>query len=312
MEKYRCNDYGALNLAKKNVNLYEFPHPMDNDCIIGHDSTLNAFLTAWGNRDVHPLHPVWMLTGPRGIGKATLAYKIAKMVYGNVGDFFIIDMDRNIDKDGKIKSDGKSISVYTVRATIEKMQMSSMSGEWRVVLIDSVDQLTVAAENAILKLLEEPPAKTLFLLVTHQLAAVLPTVRSRSRVEKMRPLGIDDLRRLCARFMPNDTVDDETLRLANGSFGRIAGIKQTGGDEIYAKLVELVSRKNSTESDAMILARAIAPHPELHGILLDVIAHFNLADIYPMATHAIADINRVNLEPEIAIFRVIWEIKKCL
>lgn len=299
-------------MAKKNVNLYEFPHPMDNDCLVGHDSTLNAFLTAWQNRDLHPLHPVWMLTGPRGIGKATLAYKIAKMVYGNVGDFFIIDMDRNIDKDGKIKSDGKSISVYTVRATIEKMQMSSMSGEWRVVLIDSVDQLTVAAENAILKLLEEPPAKTLFLLVTHQLSAVLPTVRSRSRVEKMRPLSIADLRRLCARFMPNDVIDDETLRLANGSFGRIAGLKQTGGDAIYEKLVELVSNKHSTASDAMGLARQIAPYPELYEILLDVIAHFNLADIYPMATHAIADINRVNLEPEIAIFRIILEIKKCL
>lgn len=299
-------------MAKKSVNLYEFPHPIDNDDVVGHDATLNAFLTAWNDRDKHPMHPVWMLTGPRGIGKATLAYKIAKMVYGNVGDFFIIDMDRNIDKDGKIKSDGKSISVYTVRATIEKMQMSSMSGEWRVVIIDAVDQLTVAAENAILKLLEEPPAKTLFLLVTHQLSAVLPTVRSRARVEKMRPLSVTDLRRLCARFMPDEVVDDETLRLANGSFGRIAAIKQSGGDAIYEKLMTLLNKKNSTSADAMNLARQIAPFPELYGILLDVIAHFGLADIYPMATRAIADINRVNLEPEIAIFKVILEIKKCL
>lgn len=299
-------------MAKKKANLYEFPHPMDNDNVIGHDATMNAFLSAWNARDVHPIHPVWMLTGPRGIGKATLAYKIAKMVYGNVGDFFIIDMDRNIDKDGKSKPDGKSISVYTVRATIEKMQMSSMSGEWRVVLIDSVDELTVAAENAILKLLEEPPAKTLFLLVTHQLSAVLPTVRSRARVEKMRPLTMDVLRRLCARFMPDDIVDDETLRIANGSFGRIAGIKQSGGDEIYAELVALLQRGTTTAAEEMSLARKIAPHPELYGILLDAIARFGLAEIYPMATHAIADINRVNLEPEIAIFRIIGEIKKCL
>ncbi len=299
-------------MAKKKANLYEFPHPMDNDNVIGHDATMNAFLSAWNARDAHPIHPVWMLTGPRGIGKATLAYKIAKMVYGNVGDFFIIDMDRNIDKDGKSKTDGKSISVYTVRATIEKMQMSSMSGEWRVVLIDSVDELTVAAENAILKLLEEPPAKTLFLLVTHQLSAVLPTVRSRARVEKMRPLAMDVLRRLCARFMPDDIVDDETLRIANGSFGRIAGIKQSGGDEIYAELVALLQRATSTAAEEMSLARKIAPHPELYGILLDAIARFGLAEIYPMATHAIADINRVNLEPEIAIFRIIGEIKKCL
>ena len=299
-------------MAKKKANLYEFPHPMDNDNVIGHDATMNAFLSAWNARDAHPIHPVWMLTGPRGIGKATLAYKIAKMVYGNVGDFFIIDMDRNIDKDGKSKPDGKSISVYTVRATIEKMQMSSMSGEWRVVLIDSVDELTVAAENAILKLLEEPPAKTLFLLVTHQLSAVLPTVRSRARVEKMRPLTMDVLRRLCARFMPDDVVDDETLRIANGSFGRIAGIKQSGGDEIYAELVALLQRGTTTAAEEMSLARKIAPHPELYGILLDAIARFGLAEIYPMATHAIADINRVNLEPEIAIFRIIGEIKKCL
>ena len=298
-------------MAKKKTNLYEFPHPMDNDNVVGHDATMNAFLAAWNARDTHPVHPVWMLTGPRGIGKATLAYNIAKMVYGNVGDFFIIDMDRNIDKDGKLKTDGKSISVYTVRATIEKMQMSSMSGEWRVVLIDSVDELTVAAENAILKLLEEPPAKTLFLLVTHQLSAVLPTVRSRARVEKMRPLSVADLRRLCARFMPNEMVDDDTLRLANGSFGRIAGIKQSGGDEIYAELIKVVQKKNSTATDAMAIARQIAPYPELYGILLDAIAHFGLAELYPTATHAIADINRVNLEPEIAIFKIIQEIKKC-
>lgn len=299
-------------MAKKTTSLYEFPHPMDNDILIGHDSTLQAFMDAWNNRERYPLHPVWMLTGTRGIGKATLAYKIAKMVYGNVGDFFIIDLDRNIDKDGKPKADAKSISVYTVRATIEKMQMSSMSGEWRVVLIDSVDQLTTAAANAILKLLEEPPAKTLFLLVTHQLSNVLPTVRSRARVEKMHPLSIADLRRLCASFMPNDVIDNDTLRLANGSFGRIANIKQSGGDVIYEKLIKLVQNKKSTAADAMDLARQIAPFPELHEILLDAIAHFGLAEIYPMATSTIHDIKRVNLEPEIAIFKVIQEIKKCL
>lgn len=312
MEKHFCYDYGQIKMARKKVNVYEFPHPMDNDCLIGHKQTLDTFVDAWEKRNEHPLHPVWMLTGPRGIGKATLAYKIAKMVYGNVGDFFIIDLDRNLDKDGKIKSDGKSISVYTVRATIEKMRMSSMSGEWRVVLIDSVDALTVAAANAILKLLEEPPAKTLFLLVTHQLSNVLPTVRSRARVEKMRPLGIAELRQLCAKFMPEDTISTETLQLANGSFGRIANLKQFGGDEIYENLIKILTGKNTTASNIMSIAKQIAPEPELYGILLDVIAHFNLAELYPMATNAINDIKRINLEPEISVFKIIQEIRKCL
>lgn len=297
---------------RKSSNSYNFPAPIDNNCLVGHEDVLNDFLTAWADRDNHPIHPVWMLTGPRGIGKSTLAYQIAKKVYGNVGDFFIIDIQRNIDKDGKPKPDGKSISVYTVRAMIEKMQMSSMSGDWRVILIDSVDELNPAASNALLKLLEEPPAKTLFLLIVHQLANVLPTVRSRARVEKMRPLSISQLRRLCDTFMPDTDVSDETLRLANGSFGRIANLKKSGGDIIYEELLECLNNPRANSIDMMAVAKKIAPDPALHGILLDAISAFGLADLYPSATHAIADISRLNLEPETALFKIISQIKQCL
>ncbi len=285
---------------------------MDNDVLVGHSETLNNFLTAWGKRNEHPIHPVWMLTGPKGIGKATLAYKIAKMVYGNVGDFFIVDMERNIDKDGKPKTDGKNISVYTVRAMIEKMQMSSMSGDWRVILIDSVDELNTAASNAILKLLEEPPAKTLFLLIVHQLANVLPTVRSRARVEKLRPLTTAQLKELCNIFIPDASISDEMLRLANGSFGRIANLKKLGGDVIYEELITCLKNPKSNSVDMMSIAKKIAPDPALHGILLDAVASFGLADLYPTATHAIANISRVNLEPENGLFKIISQIKQCL
>ena len=297
---------------KKNVNQYNFPHPMDNDCLVGHSDIMNRFISAWNNRDVHPIHPVWMLTGPQGIGKATLAYKIAKMVYGNVGDFFIIDQDRNIDKDGKPKPDGKVISVYTVRAMINKMQMSSMSGDWRVILIDSVDQLNNFASNAILKLLEEPPEKTLFLLVVHQLANVLPTVRSRARVEKLRPLSISELRELCARFLAEEDISTDMLRLVNGSFGKIANLKMSGGDEIYDALLELLNNKYADPDDVMNMAKKIAVAPELYPIVLDAVAYFGLADLYPQIAHAIANMVRLNLEPETAIFKMIMEIKKCL
>ncbi len=285
---------------------------MDNDCLVGHADTLRTFMDAWAARDAHSIHPVWMLSGPRGIGKSTLAYKIAKMVYGNVGDFFIIDLARNIDKDGKVKSDGKVISVFTVRAMIEKMQMSSMSGDWRVILIDSVDELNTAASNAILKLLEEPPAKTLFLLVVHQLANVLPTVRSRARVEKLHPLTVSQLRELCNKFLPGEDISTATLKLANGSFGKIANLKKSGGDAIYAELIETLENPRCNSADIMAIAKKIAPDAALHGILLDAIAYFGLADLYPTATHAIADMNKIYLEPEIGVFKIITEIKKCL
>jgi DNA polymerase-3 subunit delta' len=180
------------------------------------------------------------------------------------------------------------------------------------VLIDSVDQLNTAASNAILKLLEEPPAKTLFLLVVHQLANVLPTVRSRARVEKMRPLTISQLRDLCFKFIPEEEVSTETLKLSNGSFGKIANLKQSGGDEVYANLISFLENTHANSGDAMALAKKIAADPALHGILLDAIAHFGLADLYPVATHAINNIKTLNLESEIGIFRIIMEIKKCL
>ncbi len=296
---------------KKEV-LFDFPNPMDNDCLIGHEQTLQSFMDAWNARAAHPIHPVWMLCGPRGIGKATLAHKIARMVYGNVGDFFVVDLAHNLDERGNIKSDAKAISVHTVRAMIEKMQMSSMSGNWRVILIDAVDELTVAAENAILKLLEEPPQKTLFLLVTHQLSNVLPTVRSRARVEKMRPLTVSQLRELCNKFMPETEISSEILKLSNGSFGRIANLKASGGDEIYDELLDILKKPHANASDIMTIATKIAASPFLYGIVLDTIAFLNLADLYPMATRNIADINRLNLKADVAIFKIIMEIKKCL
>jgi len=299
-------------VAKKKQVLFEFPNPMDNDCLVGHAETLKNFMDAWDARAQHPIHPVWMLCGPRGIGKSTLAYKIAKQVYGNVGDFFIIDLAHNLDERGNLKTDAKSISVRTVREMIERMQMSSMSGQWRVVLIDAVDELTVAAENAILKLLEEPPQQTLFLLVTHQLSNVLPTVRSRARVEKMHPLTIPQLQELCEMFMPGEKISTEVLKLANGSFGKIAYLKSLGGDIIYDELLGILNNKNSSSNDIMNVAIKIASEPSLYGIVLDAIACFGLADLYPMASNAISDITRLNLKPDITIFKIIVEIKKCL
>jgi DNA polymerase-3 subunit delta' len=299
-------------MAPKKTNSYNFPHPMDNTELVGHEKVMRAFTDAWRARDTRPVHPVWMLCGAKGIGKATLAHRIARMVYGNVSDFFVIDIERNIDKDGKPKTDGKVISVHTIRKMIEQMQLSSSSGGWRAIVIDSVDELNTAASNAILKLLEEPPAKTVFLLVVHQLASVLPTVRSRARVEKMSPLSISELRELCAKFMGDEDISSATLKLANGSFGKIANLKKSGGDEIYAELIEVLENPRATASDMMTIARKIAPSPELHGILLNAVARFGLADLYPAATLGLADINRIYLEPETAIFKIINDIKKCL
>ncbi len=300
-------------MAQKKVkSTFSFPHPMESESLVGHADAMRHFQDAWDKRDVHPLHPVWILAGPRGIGKATLAYKIAAQVYGNVGDFFIIDLDNNIDERGAAKKDAKQISIATVTQMIERMHMSSMSGQWRVILIDSVDELSRSAANAILKLLEEPPAQTLFLLVVHQLANVLPTIRSRGRVEKLHPLTISELRQLCARFMGEEEISTDILKLASGSFGKIANLKKSGGDGVYEDLLTVLQNPRANGGDVMAVAKKIAADPELLGILLDAVAHFGLAELYSEVTRAINDMQRVNLEMETGIFKIIMEIKKCL
>ncbi len=299
-------------MAPKKANVYNFPAPIDSDILIGHEDVLRTFDDAWARRNEYPIHPVWMFCGTRGIGKSTLAHKIARGVYGNVGDFFIIDMERNIDKDGRLKTDGKQISVFTVRAMIEKLQLSSMSGGWRVVLVDSMDELNTAASNAMLKILEEPPANTIFLLITHQLARVLPTIRSRSRVEKMRPLKDSQLRELFYKFIPGEDLSQDLIKLANGSFGRIADLKRTGGSELYEDLLNYLNNPNANSADGLALAIAISKDNANFGILLDAVAHFGLADLYPIVNQSLNAIERVYLEPEIAIFKIINEIKKCL
>jgi len=355
-----------MAMPTKKSKSYEFPEPIANAELVGHAGAQADFLDAWNRKGEYPIHPVWMLAGVKGIGKATLAYRIArfvfksgelrvesrdentgdlfaefgdmtkpdpistlnsqlstlaigaddpvfqKMLIGGFGDFFIVDLAHNVDKDGRPNPDAKQISVHAVRGIIEKMQLSSMEGAWRVVIVDSLDEMTTAASNAMLKMLEEPPAQTLFILIAHSLANTLPTIRSRARVEKLHPLSTAELREVARLFLPADEQDlsPALLKLAGGSFGRIANLKKNGGDELYEELLRVCGNDRANAADVMGVAAAIARAPEMMGILLDAVAYFDLSDLYPTATREIAAIDTLHLEPEVAAFRIITEIRK--
>ena len=112
--------------------------------------------------------------------------------------------------------------------------------------------------------------------------------------------------------MPDDNISDETLKLANGSFGRIANLKKLGGDQIYDELVKCIKNPRANSADIMAIAKRISGTPDLYVILLDAVAELGLAELYPTVTHAISDLNRLYLEPEIGIFKIITDIKQCL
>ena len=112
--------------------------------------------------------------------------------------------------------------------------------------------------------------------------------------------------------MPDTDISDDILRLANGSFGQIANLKKSGGDIIYDELMQCLKNPRATSADIMGIAKKIAPNPPVYEMILAAIASLGLAELYPTATRAISDINKVNLEPEIGLFKIITDIKKCL
>ncbi|MDR0803854.1 MAG: AAA family ATPase [Rickettsiales bacterium] len=313
-------------MAVKKQSVSDFPHPCENPALVGHDDFIASFTAAWAAREKYPIHHAWIISGPRGIGKATAAYGLARIILGGAndaaavakmrdggfGDFFVIDLDHNIDKDGRPKPDSKEISVYTIRALIEKLQKTSLTGAWRVVLVDALDELNRNAANAFLKILEEPPEKTIFLMPTHRLAVVLATLRSRSRVEKLRPLTNAQLRTLWGRFLPDDDLSAELLKISGGCFGRLGAMKRSGADELFLDLTALCKNKNSTPADALALAGRIAKSPDNFGIFCDAAANFGLADLYSEISADLRMMNSVNLNPESTAFRLIGKLKKCL
>jgi len=191
------------------------PHPRETPRLFGQEPAEQGFLAAW--RDDR-LHHAWLLRGPRGIGKATLAYRIARALIadgpgpGQAGAPATLDAPQDCpvatriharsepclavlrravnDKTGRLRS---QIAVDDVRAVRRFLSLSAADGGWRVVIVDAADEMNRSAANALLKVLEEPPARTALLLVAHSPAALLPTIRSRCRTLDLRPLGPAEL-----------------------------------------------------------------------------------------------------------------------
>jgi DNA polymerase-3 subunit delta' len=309
-------------MAKKKELSFDFPKPIDTDFLVGHDDGKRSFLNAWNNRDNYTMHPVWLMSGPKGIGKATLAYSFARKIFsdlsgkpesdvaeqmsvGGIGDLFTVDLEHNVVPK-------TTISIETIRAMIEKMQMSSMGETWRVVVIDSIDELSRGTENTLLKTLEEPPAKTIFFLIAHSLDAVLPTIRSRSHIEKLRPLSSIELREISSRLLPDKELSDDIIKTSGGSFGRIANLIATGADNLFRDAKDLLSDKSANASDYLVFSKRVASHPENMTIFLDVAASLGLAELYPTIQSDIERMDCLHLDPELVAFKILEDIKKCV
>ena len=172
-------------------------HPRDSLRLFGCDGAEQAFLAAM---ELGRLHHAWLLVGPEGVGKATFAYRAARRLLGArpapalgpLGaepedpvfrqvaarahpDLLVLERD---DGEGRAR---RSIPVEDARQLPEFFAKSPGRAAYRVAIIDTADDLTANAANAVLKTLEEPPARGVLFLVSHRPGALLPTMRSRCR-----------------------------------------------------------------------------------------------------------------------------------
>jgi DNA polymerase-3 subunit delta' len=210
--------------------------------IHGQDRAVEQFLTAWKSG---AMHHAWLLAGPRGVGKASFAMAAAERVLaeaagppvslpgldtpadhpvgrlvaaGSHPDFRLLERIEN--KSGTALA--RNISVDQVRELGELFAVTPALSPWRVVVIDAVDELEASGANALLKMLEEPPANCLFLLVSHVPGRLLPTIRSRCRRLDFQPLDDDAMTSVLAEQLPELSGADRAklVPLAGGSVGR--------------------------------------------------------------------------------------------
>lgn len=248
------------------------PHPRETLNLIGQSPAEDAFLAAY---NTGRLHHAWLIGGPRGVGKATLAWRIARFLLTvEEGGMFGSPLDistpadhpvtRRINAlaepgificrrpwDPKTKRLKKAITVDEVRKLKSFFTMSATDGGWRIAIVDAAEELNGAAANALLKILEEPPEKAMILLVSHQPSKLLPTIRSRCRMLRCDTLAPDELARVLSQTGFETDNPDALAELSIGSPGDAIRLISGGGLEIYRQIIDIIRAAPSINRPAL-------------------------------------------------------------
>ena len=330
--------------------------PKDNPYLIGHEKAENFVLEAWRN---HNLHQALLISGEKGIGKATFAYRIARFLLqadetkrdsyksleispqaqvfrqissGSHPDFKVIERgyiktDRqkiikaiqsgNYMSDEELSDLKKSteIVVDDVRDINEFLSKRSANDNWRVVLIDSADEMNRSSANAILKILEEPPHKTLMLLISHNPTILLPTIRSRCAKLELKPLDNNLVSSLLRRYRPelNETEIKQLSTMAKGSIGKAIQYADNHAANFYDELKTLAECGNNFQTAQMLKFCSTAANESNYELFKELILKFLLekarlgkkidsyAAMFDKATSIFKETEALNLDKKQAI-----------
>ena len=338
--------------------------PRNNSFLIGQEEAEKVFLQAWQNDN---MHHAWILSGPKGIGKATLAYRIARFLLsadscnksayknlcvaensavfqqvasGSNPDLMVIERDYIETDKKKILSAIKKgeamdeaelaglkksafIRVDDVRKVNEFLSKTSFNDGWRVVIVDSADDMNKNAANALLKILEEPPAKTVLLLISHNAGLLLPTIRSRCAKLPLKTLQNSEVATLLRRYRPN--LEEETIaklvEMCNGSIGRAIMYADMQAFAVYEKLCAILyARQKFKLSDMLDFCFEMAADADRFALLEELLMKFfkdnmsvcqDVEAFYQCKNEAVRmfdDCASVNMDKRLALINLLTEI----
>jgi DNA polymerase-3 subunit delta' len=322
--------------------LGDFPHPRHTAALFGHQGAERALAEALaGGR----MHHAWLLAGAKGIGKATLAYRFARAALAVPGERDPAGQSLEIGAattaarqvaalshpgllvirrpyDVKGKRFTASIPVDEVRRLRTFLGHRAAGDGWRVVIVDEANELNVNAANALLKSLEEPPVKTVFLLLSSAPGELVPTIRSRCRMLALSALSEDELRAAAMQALtaadvtpPGEAEWPALERLAGGSVARLLGLYGAGGlvlqkqiDRILELLPKVEWRAIHTLSDEL---QPVAAQPRFElffELLMETLARLiRTAATGEGAPADVALAGRLIGEGRLASFAALWE-----
>ena len=255
------------------------PHPRNNKKIYGHNNAKNSFLKSLQSEK---LHHAWLIHGPKGVGKATLAWKIAKLLQNGFTNFEKVEEENQISLiskriealseqsiflcrrqfDKSKKKILKEISVDEIRKINHFFSLSSTKAKYRIVIIDNINELSISASNALLKILEEPPSNGIFILISENKRSVLPTIISRCRILECNFLDFDHFEKAILSLNIKNLSNEKITKLfymSKGSVGKAMEIQQHSGIDIFDKLVQILIFED-TQNDENIWELITAKH----------------------------------------------------